>query len=340
MAPAVGKAATVPGSARCRCIGSDAVRGGPLPCVDPERRATRVLARSRVARSTRRPERSACPPPPGGDELRARVWQILGIGTSLRISRSVSHVLRDDPDLGEAVPVQERDRAVEACIAHVARISRGEWSGQQTQLLRRRGRPARPRGIADPPGGVDGRFGAELLGEGDVLRPWQGEDAHPTLRIRPLAGDRSRARGGVGRARARRFARYPQLTGRLVGRALERSRNLAVSMAIHQQARVDVRLTMLFWHLADRWGRVRHDGILVPLRLTHTVLADLVAARRPTVSAAISRLARAGEVVRTDDGVLLTGEPPSELLELQEVRRRRPEADDTGRVNGCDGDSS
>ena len=253
----------------------------------------------------------------------------------------MSHVLRDDPDLGEAVPVQERDRAVEACIAHVARISRGEWSGQQTQLLRDGVGLLVLEGLLIRRVGVDGRFGAELLGEGDVLRPWQGEDAHPTLPhttawrvIDPVLV------AVLDERVARRFARYPQLTGRLVGRALERSRNLAVSMAIHQQARVDVRLTMLFWHLADRWGRVRHDGILVPLRLTHTVLADLVAARRPTVSAAISRLARAGEVVRTDDGVLLTGEPPSELLELQEVRRRRPEADDTGRVNGCDGDSS
>ena len=34
-----------------------------------------------------------------------------------------------------------------------------------------------------------------------------------------------------------------------------RSRHLAVNMAIVQQARIDTRLHMLFWHLADRWGR-------------------------------------------------------------------------------------
>jgi CRP/FNR family cyclic AMP-dependent transcriptional regulator len=50
-------------------------------------------------------------------------------------------------------------------------------------------------------------------------------------------------------------------------------------MAIVDQAHVDVRLRMLLWHLADRWGRVRPDRVIVSLPLTHTVLADLVAAR-------------------------------------------------------------
>ena len=64
-------------------------------------------------------------------------------------------------------------------------------------------------------------------------------------------------------------------------------------MAIVHQARVDVRLHMLLWHLAARWGRVRSDGTVLRLRLTHAVLADLVAARRPTVTTALSDLAGA-----------------------------------------------
>jgi len=62
-------------------------------------------------------------------------------------------------------------------------------------------------------------------------------------------------------------------------------------MAIVHDARVGVRLHMLFWHLTDRWGRVRRDGVGVPLRLTHSVLADVVAARRPTVTWGASRRA-------------------------------------------------
>lgn len=108
----------------------------------------------------------------------------------------------------------------------------------------------------------------------------------------------------------------------MVGRALERSRNLAVNLAIIQQARVATRLHMLLWHFADRWGRVRADGVLVPLALTHAVLAELVAARRPTVTTALTELARAKNVRPADPGWLLEGEPPGELLELQTVSPR------------------
>ena len=85
-----------------------------------------------------------------------------------------------------------------------------------------------------------------------------------------------------------------------MGRALERSRSLAINMAIIHQARVNVRLLMLLWHLADRWGRVRSEGVALPLHLTHSVLADLVAARRPTVTSALSELARQELVMPLD----------------------------------------
>ena len=240
-------------------------------------------------------------------------------------------MLREDPDLGEAVPVERRQQAVEACIAPVLRIPRGRWSGDQTELIRDGIGLIVIRGLLIRRVGIDGRFGAELLGEGDVLRPWQGEDAISTFShttgwrvIEPVLV------AVLDERVARRFAHYPELTGRLVGRALERSRNLAVSMAIHQHARVDIRLMMLFWHLADRWGRVRPDGVLIPLRLTHTILADLVAARRPTVSGAISRLTRAGLVAKAKEGWMLNGEPPRELIEMQDIRGGRPGEDAGG----------
>jgi CRP/FNR family cyclic AMP-dependent transcriptional regulator len=57
-----------------------------------------------------------------------------------------------------------------------------------------------------------------------------------------------------------------------------------MNLAIVQQARVRIRVHMLFWHLASRWGYVGPEGTILPLPLTHDVLAQLVAARRPTVS--------------------------------------------------------
>jgi hypothetical protein len=165
--------------------------------------------------------------------------------------------------------------------------------------------------------GIDGKSGAELLGEGDLLRPWQGQDAPASLpgmtgwkvleptRLAVLDLDV-----------ARRLAAYPELTGTLVGRAIARSRNLAINMAIVQQTRVEVRLRMLLWHLAGRWGQVRDGVTVLPFKITHSVLADLVAARRPTVTSALSELGRRGEVRAADDGWLLIGEPPAELVAL------------------------
>ncbi|MGH2859836.1 MAG: helix-turn-helix domain-containing protein [Solirubrobacteraceae bacterium] len=229
-------------------------------------------------------------------------------------------VLDEDPDLAEAVEPGRRARAIEECIAPVARLPRGGWTPAAGDAAIRAGIGLMVLdGLLLRRVGVDGRFGAELLGDGDLIRPWQGEGTGTlgqTTGWRVLKPTRIAL---LDEAVAARFAAYPQLTGRLVARALERSRNLAVNMAIVHQARVNVRLHMLFWHLADRWGRVRSEGVALPLRLTHAVLADLVAARRPTVTSALSELSRQGLVVSRGSGWLLSGEPPGELLEIQEV---------------------
>lgn len=233
---------------------------------------------------------------------------------------SLTRVLSEDSDLAEAIPAALRARAIGECIAPVARLRRGRWRGEWGDRLRDGIGILVLDGLLIRRVGVDGRHGAELLGEGDLLRPWQGEDAEPSLSRttgwRVLQPSRVAL---LDKRVAQRFARYPELTGRLVARALERSRNLALNMAIVHHPRIDTRLHMLFWHLADRWGRVGPDGVTLPLRLTHSVLADLVAARRPSVTTTLAELASAGLVRPLDQGWLLSGEPPGELLELRSV---------------------
>jgi CRP/FNR family cyclic AMP-dependent transcriptional regulator len=232
----------------------------------------------------------------------------------------VCRVLEEDVALLEAVPTDNRERAVAECIAATLRIPRGHWSGQRADIM--------PDGIGllvldgllVRRVGISGSFGAELLGEGDLLRPWQGEDAEPTLPHTTGWRVLQPVRVAVlDRAVAHRFARYPELSGRLVARALERSRNLAMNMAIVHQPRVHVRLHMLLWHLASRWGYVRRDGTVLPLRLTHSVLADLVAARRPTVTTSLAQLAQDDRVHTIRGGWLLLGDPPGELLALRDL---------------------
>jgi CRP/FNR family cyclic AMP-dependent transcriptional regulator len=229
---------------------------------------------------------------------------------------SVCHVLHEDAGLAESVEESRRDQALAECTARCINVPTGRWQWN------------------DPPGpnalgllvlegvlmrkvAIDERSGAELLGEGDVLRPWQ-EDAEPaTLRAasewRILAPSRLAV---LDEEFARVLGRYPELACCLMSRAIQRSRHLTVNMAIVHQARVDVRLHMLLWHLAARWGRVRGDGVAVPIRLTHSVLADLVAARRPTVTTALSELSKRGAVRTVDEGWLLAGQPPGEFVRI------------------------
>lgn len=230
------------------------------------------------------------------------------------------HVLREDPELAEAVSPSERAQAIETCVARTIRIGRGRWTGQAHSAVREGIGLLVLEGLLLRRVGIDGRFGAELLGDGDLLRPWQGEEGTSILSRTTGWRVLEPARMALLDAQvARRMAAHPALTGRLVARALDRSRNLSINMAIIHQARVVVRLHMLLWHLADRWGRVGSDGVILPIHLTHTVLADLVAAQRPTVTTSLSELARTGMVRPSGNGWLLLGEPPGELLELQEI---------------------
>jgi CRP/FNR family transcriptional regulator, cyclic AMP receptor protein len=235
---------------------------------------------------------------------------------------STCRVLSEDPELAEAIPLPLRDRAIDECLAPVRSVGRGRWQPDSTVA----GWVGRGIGLLVLEGlilrrvGVDDRFGAELLGEGDLLRPWQTEGPGGTLsRTTGWKVLEATRLAVLDERMAGIMAGYPQLTGALVGRALERSRSLVVNMAIIHQARVNVRLLMLLWHLADRWGRVRSEGVVVPLSLTHSVLADLVAARRPTVTSSLSELARQELVTPLRRGWLLLGDPPGELLEIVPV---------------------
>jgi CRP/FNR family cyclic AMP-dependent transcriptional regulator len=159
--------------------------------------------------------------------------------------------------------------------------------------------------------GSGGRYGAELLSDGDLLRPWD-FDGDDTLGFETIWRVLTPTRFAVlDSGWAARMARFTRVGPALAGRALVRSRRLAAMMAIAQQPRLEERLLMLFWEIADRHGRVFADGVHVDLPLTHEVIGHLTAARRPSVSGALTRLAGQGRLRRDGDTWVLAGEPPS-----------------------------
>jgi DNA-binding transcriptional ArsR family regulator len=140
------------------------------------------------------------------------------------------------------------------------------------------------------------RTAAELIGSGDLIQPRRGEDEELLacqVEWKALVPSRFALLDTIF---AQRAARWPQLTGELLRRAGRRTRRLNLQRAIAAQPRLDVRLGLVLWHLAARWGKVEPGGIRLPVPLTHQLLGRLIGAERPSVSHALARLAEAGLV--------------------------------------------
>ncbi len=159
---------------------------------------------------------------------------------------------------------------------------------------------------------LNGRKCPELVGAGDLLRPWDHDhDDAVAVSVSWKALERTTIAILDERFMAA-VCRWPTIMSELLSRTVQRSRTLAFHLAIVHVRHAQTRLRMLLWHLVDRWGRVTPDGLHLPLALTHQTLADLACMRRPTASTALQHLCRAGELERHRDGTwLLKGERPS-----------------------------
>jgi len=228
----------------------------------------------------------------------------------------IAPLLELDPDLGEGLDERLVDLARKHLVVRVERIDEGTWAlpadffatDGGVGLLVYDGLALRRVGLAH-------RAAAELLGPGDILRPWQDDGEHE---VYPFDASWRVIKAldvvVLDEAFTARLAHFPTIVSELVGRALLRSRRGIGHMVTAQLTSVDQRLLVSFWHLADRWGRVRPDGIILSLPLTHEALGLLVGARRPSVTAALGRLTQRRVVVpQPNAGWLLCGEAPDEL---------------------------
>jgi len=225
-------------------------------------------------------------------------------------------VLAEDPDLAGTVAGDRAVGALEAAWACVVDLVPGVWQpdGWPTAITNGFGLLVLDGGLLLRHVRLGAHSGVEPLSSGDLLRPWDGDDAAGSVAREPHWEVLKPSRLAVLDIEfARRVSVFPEIAGQLVGRALRRSRWFAVNIAIVQQPTVEARLHMLLWHLADRWGTVRRGGVIVPIVLPHAVLAALVAARRPTVTTALAALEREGRLTRTSTGWVLHGPPPGAL---------------------------
>lgn len=190
--------------------------------------------------------------------------------------------------------------------------------------------------------GQGDRTVAELIGPGDVFRPWEAPGQWSTIPVASSWTVIAPSRIAVlDRAFVRRTAIFPEIAISINERSLRRVGQLAKLMGVTNHRRVETRLLLLFWHLADRFGTVCSEGIEIPLRLTHIVLAEMVGHRRPTVTRGLAHLEHEGALFRRRrEGWLLA--PESARLCLGEdsvpLDRARPAFLDTTEPPGQDGD--
>jgi CRP/FNR family cyclic AMP-dependent transcriptional regulator len=228
---------------------------------------------------------------------------------------AVISLLDADRELARAIPPDQVAAARRTLAVRVEPLDRGEWRPDDmfgkdppaVGLLALDGLITRGITFAD-------RTTSELLGAGDLLRPQDHDSGFDPLPVGIDWQVLEPARIAVLDAQFALSARpFPGVLVELAARTVRRSRALAFQLALSQLTRVDDRLLVLFWQLAERWGHVGPDGVRVPLELTHRTLGRLVGARRPSVTTALSGLARDGLVERTDAGWLLRGDPAEAL---------------------------
>ena len=126
------------------------------------------------------------------------------------------HVLKEDPELADPIPPERRAKAIADCTAPALWIQPGPL-GTGAALGYRGGIGVLVLdGLMIRRVGIEGRFGAELIGEGDLLRPTEG-----MLPLLPLTTDWTVVSptrvAALDDGFEQRIALYPELTRRSSG---------------------------------------------------------------------------------------------------------------------------
>jgi CRP/FNR family cyclic AMP-dependent transcriptional regulator len=211
-----------------------------------------------------------------------------------------------DPELGAALSDEALAAARRHALVPTLRLPAGTWRAPQVGAVT--GRPFAAvviEGVVVREVLLGGTVASELVGPGDVVDLGApGDEA-----LVPVSGRWTTAETALvavlGDDLLPALRGWPSLAAALVGRAARRAARVEVQRGISQLPRVEDRLVALLGHLAERFGRVTGDGVVVPVGLTHEMLGRLVGARRPTVSLALKHLDHDGAVVRRGDGAWL-----------------------------------
>jgi CRP-like cAMP-binding protein len=206
------------------------------------------------------------------------------------------------PDLLDVVPRDRLRTARHALRARGVVVRRGRWDAAADARLVREGI-----GFLV----IDGalvrcvtaahRTSGELLGPGDVLRP--GADVAEEAPFGTYWRAVSDVHLAVLDARFTRAAAHvPEVLPVLLAGVGRRTGAVSRQLVIVQSQAVEDRILATLRYLAERWGVITADGLVLPGFLSHGTLALLLGARRPSVTSAMVRLTARELVERREDG--------------------------------------
>ncbi len=220
----------------------------------------------------------------------------------------------------------DAEEAKRTLVVQISRHEPGEWIYRPPPpavgLLILSGRIARGLRVDDA-----SAHGLELLGEGDLIRPWtfQGSaESVPSRADWEVLAPVELAVLDLTYVRA--TIRWPRIGINLLDAVVERARVLSYFLTVRQVPRLEARVLATLWALADRWGHVSPEGVVVDLpKLTHDMIARMVAARRPSVTTGIRHLRELGLLESGSNGRwILHGDP---VDAMDEIRRHLPDHD-------------
>lgn len=240
-------------------------------------------------------------------------------------------LLDAEPDLGMWLHRGEFEHARAQATFPIVELSEAEW--HTSSLARHPGVRGRVHGFLLVSGTlalqvrVADRICTRVIAQGDlVLLDGIEGDTFPASWAWSALG---RARLAVLDERLLVCGRlWPGLMSAILAKGAAQARHAQLQHAVSQLPRVEDRLILLFWTLADRIGTTRPDGVWVPLSLTQKTLGRMIGARRPTVSLALRNLAEENLITRRQDGWLIdrrsldrVADPPEALSEASRASR-------------------
>jgi DNA-binding transcriptional ArsR family regulator len=213
-------------------------------------------------------------------------------------------LLDAEPSLARGIERRKLDDAREKLTVEIRRLEAGEWEEARTK-------PDSPLfvgylildGTFTREVAVSGRPSIELLGPGDLIRPWVVPRALDVMHVTDEWSLISTGRLAVIDEEFHLQAQdFPSVITVLMDRVVARSRWLGFHVALCQLPRIDHRLLLTFRYLVERWGTPGPHGVKIQIRLSHRNLAALIGARRPKVSSALSTLSERGLIEQDKDG--------------------------------------